>query len=249
MELQVTGVEEGATRLVLRRSESSTGDVLSDLKDAIRRHRTALIARLLADIPVEECRIRSAAPDWADGKTLEEIWGVEALESHAKFGHRGARLYVNIDHQVWTSRGTGELINVLGGEARVLLDRDVSRAVAEASRTGKKKPQLDTVGFEIGEIFPMVPAGANRRFRPVIFVEFDLDHSPYGRASNERGDGGSSQAVVLNPLVGSSFYPDLQVKCDNAKSCWERFRSNLPQPYRNPLGYAASLPSAMFKLS
>lgn len=151
-----TGVEDGATGLVARREKGAGGQQLpTELSEAIRKHRTALIARLMGDVPVAD----ESAPEKIRGKTLREVWGEQALEDQAKYGHRGARLYSLIDEQVLTSRGSGKLIDVKSGTARVLLDRGVSRAVAKAKREGKKKPTLATVAVPIGAVYPAT-AGA-----------------------------------------------------------------------------------------
>lgn len=155
VELVATGVEDGATGLVARREKGAGGRLPGELGEAIRNHRTALIARLLGDLEVAD----ESAPEQSRGKTLRGLWGEQAMLDQAKYGHRAARLYAYIDEQVWTPHGTGKLINVLGGMARVLLDRDVSRAVAKAAREGKKKPTLAMVDVPIRDVYPAT-AGA-----------------------------------------------------------------------------------------
>ncbi len=61
VELQVSGVEEGATGLVVRRRKSSTGDVPADLRGAIRRHKTAMPA-------MANRRFRPARNSWMEGE-------------------------------------------------------------------------------------------------------------------------------------------------------------------------------------
>lgn len=66
-------------------------------------------------------------------KANDALWPPECLASERKFGHRAARLYPLISHTqkadgrmtngnaVRTPQGIGTLLQVIGGEARVLL--------------------------------------------------------------------------------------------------------------------------------
>lgn len=122
--------DAGAVRL----RACASGGIPDELRAGIEGCKQEIIVRLLASISCPHIGV----PAPLRGKTAGEVWGRQSLEDHARFGVAAARLYSFIDDDVTATDGDGELFNVIGGTATVMLQADHMRATATAASTGKR---------------------------------------------------------------------------------------------------------------
>ena len=61
--------------------------------------------------------------------TLDEPWPAECLDAERRFGQRSARLFPLLGRRVSTPQGLGQLIQVLGSTAAIILDSEPQRPI------------------------------------------------------------------------------------------------------------------------